>query len=167
MQTETSKTQKKQALEFIIHFLGDVTQPLHDEAEALGGNEIPVTWKGKSTNLHACWDTQMVEELAGGSTTSVINSFAANLTAEINSGKFSSQKASWIACSDISTAEECALEWAQDANKINCEYVLKKNETDVELSGAYYEGAIPYLQEQLAKGGYRLGTWINALADAN
>ena len=46
---------RQQALEFIIHFLGDITQPLHDEAEKVGGNDIPVTWKGATTNLHACW----------------------------------------------------------------------------------------------------------------
>lgn len=58
--TSLSTEARKEAMEFIVHFLGDVTQPLHDEAEALGGNEIDVTWSGTETNLHACWDTQMV-----------------------------------------------------------------------------------------------------------
>lgn len=55
-----------EAMEFLIHFLGDITQPLHDEAEEVGGNDISVTWDGATTNLHACWDTQMVEKIAGG-----------------------------------------------------------------------------------------------------
>lgn len=155
-----------QALEFIIHFLGDVTQPLHDESEALGGNDIDVLWKGTETNLHSCWDTQMVEQLAGGSSPSVITSFAKNLTSKINSGRFASQKNSWVSCGDISTAETCALDWAVDANAINCQYVLVKNGTNKELSTTYYQGAVPYIQEQIAKGGYRLGSWINALAAA-
>ena len=161
-----SQTHRQEALEFIIHFLGDITQPLHDEAEKVGGNDIPVTWKGATTNLHACWDTQMVEQDAGGYSASVITAFSNKLITAINSGAYSSQKASWISCANIKTASNCALAWAQDANAINCQYVLKVDETNQELSGSYYAGAVPYIELQLAKGGYRLGAWINALAAA-
>lgn len=157
---------RKEALEFLIHFLGDITQPLHDEAEKVGGNDIPVTWNGEDTNLHACWDTQMVEEDAGGYSDSDITAFAKKLIAAINTGAYESRKASWVSCANINTASTCALQWAQDANAINCQYVLKVDETNKELSGAYYTGAKPYIEEQLAKGGYRLGAWINALAAA-
>lgn len=154
-------------MEFLIHFLGDITQPLHDEAEEVGGNDIPVTWDGTTTNLHACWDTQMVEKLAGGgNSTATLDSFSSSLIADIDNGKYASQKADWISCSDISTASDCALEWAQDANKLNCQYVLKVNESGVELDGTYYTGAVPYIELQISKGGYRLGAWLNALAAA-
>ena len=100
-----SATNRKQALEFLIHFLGDVTQPLHDEAEALGGNHIDVTWEVAQTNLHSCWDTQMVEKAAGGAnTTAVLEAFAARLETQIDSGTYSSQKASWVQCANIQTA---------------------------------------------------------------
>lgn len=59
-----SATNRKQAMEFLIHFLGDITQPLHVEALKIGGNDIPVTWDGEDTNLHSVWDTQMVEKAA-------------------------------------------------------------------------------------------------------
>ena len=104
-----SAENRKEALEFIIHFLGDVTQPLHDEAEALGGNRIDVTWNGEETNLHACWDTQMVEKAAGGeNSTSVLDEFAAMLETRIDNGSYSSQKASWVDCVDPSTAVSLA-----------------------------------------------------------
>lgn len=100
-----SDEHRKEALEFLIHFIGDVTQPLHDEAEALGGNEIDVTWDGHSTNLHACWDTKMVERAAGGeNTTSVLESFASKLETRIDNGTYSSDKDSWVDCVDKSTA---------------------------------------------------------------
>ncbi|CAF9917906.1 MAG: hypothetical protein HETSPECPRED_003621 [Heterodermia speciosa] len=158
---------RKQALEFLIHFIGDITQPLHDEAEALGGNQIAVTWQGNPTNLHATWDTQMVEQDAGGgNTTAVLMAFAAKLEAAIDTGAYASQKASWVQCSNVATASTCALQWAQDANAYNCQYVLKANETGQELSGSYYTGAKPIIEIQIAKAGYRLAAWINALAAA-
>ncbi|KAJ7906810.1 phospholipase C/P1 nuclease domain-containing protein [Mycena leptocephala] len=74
--------------------LGDVTQPLHDEALALGGNNIKVTYQGFADNLHADWDTYMPQTLIGGSTLADARSWA---TADIDSGAYSSAKASWIA----------------------------------------------------------------------
>ncbi|KAG8977981.1 hypothetical protein FRB90_008624, partial [Tulasnella sp. 427] len=44
--------QRAQALKWITHFLGDIQQPLHDEALALGGNQINVLWNGTTVNLH-------------------------------------------------------------------------------------------------------------------
>lgn len=43
------------ALRFIIHFIGDLHQPLHDEAINVGGNTISVKFNGSSTNLHHIW----------------------------------------------------------------------------------------------------------------
>ncbi|KAK0517482.1 hypothetical protein JMJ35_000637 [Cladonia borealis] len=163
-------TERTAALKFLIHFLGDITQPLHDEAFEVGGNDISVTWDGEETNLHACWDTKMVEKLAGGeNSSSVLEAFAGGLIGEIDNGTYSSEKDSWISCVDVSPAsgvKGCAVEWATDANALNCVYVLVGDESGVELDGAYYEGAREYLGEQIAKGGYRLGAFLNGLAAA-
>jgi len=150
----------------LIHFFGDITQPLHDEGEKLGGNDIVTLWNGATTNLHHCWDTQMVEKAAGGATVAEYTAWSKTLISRIDNGTYSSQKASWIACADISTASTCALSWAQDANAINCKYVLLHDETNQELSGSYYTGAKPLIEQQIAKGGYRLAAWINKLATA-
>ena len=165
--TTLSPEDQKEALEFLIHFIGDITQPLHDEAEQIGGNGIKVTWDSKPTNLHHCWDTQMVEKAAGGTnTTGTLDTFSQTLIARIDSGSYSTQKASWVSCADITTASDCALTWAQDANAFNCQYVLKQDETGAELDGDYYTGAEPIIEVQIAKAGYRLGAWLNALAAA-
>lgn len=37
-----------QALKFLVHFIGDITQPLHDEAYELGANGVAVTYEGLS-----------------------------------------------------------------------------------------------------------------------
>lgn len=165
--TLVTQTSDVDALKFLIHFLGDITQPLHDEAEKVGGNDISVTWSGATTNLHACWDTQMVEKAAGGGNTSaIVSAFAEKLINEIESGDYKDEAASWISCVDPSKVEDCATGWAQDANAINCAFVLKEDETDQELDGDYYDGAEPYILQQLAKGGYRLGNYLNNVAAA-
>jgi S1/P1 Nuclease len=50
------------ALRFLIHFVGDLHQPLHvGREEDQGGNKISVTWFDKQTNLHSVWDNSLVE----------------------------------------------------------------------------------------------------------
>ena len=54
---------KQLALRFIVHLVGDLHQPLHvGKCCDKGGNDVKVTWFGKPTNLHAVWDSQLVDE---------------------------------------------------------------------------------------------------------
>ena len=55
--------EKRVALKFLIHLVGDVHQPLHvGHAEDKGGNGIVVNWRAKDdTNLHSVWDTAIME----------------------------------------------------------------------------------------------------------
>lgn len=50
--TTLSNTEVNYALRFLVHFVGDIHQPLHDEALEIGGNDIDVTFAGALTNLH-------------------------------------------------------------------------------------------------------------------
>ncbi len=51
------------ALRFLIHFVGDLHQPLHvGREEDLGGNKISVTWFDRPTNLHSVWDNALVDD---------------------------------------------------------------------------------------------------------
>ena len=45
-----------QSLRFVLHFIGDIHQPLHTEKEDRGGNGIEVQFDGKRTNLHSVWE---------------------------------------------------------------------------------------------------------------
>jgi hypothetical protein len=55
--------EKANALKFIIHFVGDIHQPLHTgRPEDKGGNKIPRVWDGVNTNLHAIWDSLIIEK---------------------------------------------------------------------------------------------------------
>jgi hypothetical protein len=58
-----SLADKQEALRFIVHLVGDLHQPLHvGKCCDKGGNDIKVSWFGKPTNLHAVWDSQLVDD---------------------------------------------------------------------------------------------------------
>lgn len=57
----TSDQDRENALKFVIHFVGDIHQPLHTgRVEDNSGNKIPINWQGRQTTLHAVWDSQMI-----------------------------------------------------------------------------------------------------------
>lgn len=56
-----SDAERAEALKFVVHFVGDVHQPLHaGNRDDKGGNEYQVQFDGKGTNLHRVWDSQML-----------------------------------------------------------------------------------------------------------
>jgi hypothetical protein len=59
------KTARAPALKFVIHFVGDLHQPLHDEDNGdKGGNERHVIFDGHLDNLHWVWDTGLLEHIS-------------------------------------------------------------------------------------------------------
>lgn len=155
--------QRAQALKWITHFLGDIQQPLHDEAIAIGGNQINVDWNGTVVNLHHIWDTEMPTKLAGQFTPENVKAWTKKIVKELEFGQFRHHKWDWASCTDIDAGAACPLVWAREANSFVCSYVLKTDPTGKEASGAYYEGAAPIIEMQIAKGGVRLAAWLNTI----
>lgn len=59
---DETKEKKVQALKFLIHFVGDIHQPLHvGKPGDRGGNDVKVKWFGKKVNLHHLWDEELIE----------------------------------------------------------------------------------------------------------
>lgn len=53
--------ERAEALAFVVHFVGDIHQPLHaDYRHDAGGNDYQVRWHGRGTNLHRIWDSLML-----------------------------------------------------------------------------------------------------------
>ena len=53
----------KAALRFLVHFVGDIHQPLHTGFKKdVGGNLVKIQWKGMEVNLHSLWDTILISE---------------------------------------------------------------------------------------------------------
>ncbi|KAF7715894.1 Uncharacterized protein PECH_005769 [Penicillium ucsense] len=155
-----------EALKFLVHFMGDITQPLHDEAYAVGGNSIKVTFEGYNDNLHSDWDTYMPQKLIGGSKLTDAQSWATTLIGEINSGSYKSQAASWIQGDTVSDPITSATRWASDANAYVCSVVMPNGAAALQtgdLYPDYYNSAIGTIELQIAKGGYRLANWLNLI----
>lgn len=58
----SSKADKAFYLKLLVHFIGDMHQPLHvGRKEDKGGNMVQVQWFGKGTNLHSVWDAKMID----------------------------------------------------------------------------------------------------------
>lgn len=56
-----SEAERAQALKFVVHFVGDVHQPLHaGNRDDKGGNDYQVQFDGKGSNLHKVWDSGML-----------------------------------------------------------------------------------------------------------
>ncbi|KAH6660318.1 putative nuclease PA3 [Truncatella angustata] len=156
-----------EALKFLVHFVGDITQPLHDEALDVGGNTITVTFDGyDDDNLHSDWDTYIPAKLVGGSTLPDAKTWATELITEIDSGAYKSLASSWIAGDDPDSAVDTAMSWASDANALVCSVVMPDGVAALQtgdLYPTYYNSVIPTVELQIAKGGYRLANWLNQI----
>lgn len=59
---QSTSEEKRMALRLLIHFVGDLNQPMHAaRKEDLGGNKVYVTWFGERSNLHRVWDSDLIE----------------------------------------------------------------------------------------------------------
>lgn len=56
-----SDEERRQALKFVVHFVGDLHQPLHaGRGHDRGGNDYQVNWNGKGSNMHSLWDSGLL-----------------------------------------------------------------------------------------------------------
>jgi len=115
---------REQAAKFVVHFLGDIHQPLHAEDVLRGGNGIKVAWGGRELNLHHVWDSSIAEKLF-----SVRSRYyedarrtARELTDAITAGKFKAAAASWTAGMNFSDPTATALYWARESNAYVCSH---------------------------------------------
>jgi hypothetical protein len=123
LDTELHVSERAMAAKFVVHFVGDIHQPLHTEDVARGGNGIHVLFDGRNFNLHHVWDTSIPEKLVGGihrKPYEAAKRWADVLTTEINEGKFLSAKDEWLKATNVSDPRSTALSWATESNAVVC-----------------------------------------------
>ncbi|TWU74422.1 hypothetical protein ED733_003894 [Metarhizium rileyi] len=161
---------RAQAAKFVIHFVGDLHQPLHHEDVALGGNRIHVLWDGKAFNLHHVWDTSIAEKWIGGMRGKpypLAEKWANQLADEIHDGKFAVEKQVWLKDLNFDNAIETAMAWSREANAFVCTHVLPEGPKAIvgqELGGEYFKKAGPVIERQVARAGFRMAAWLDNIA---
>jgi hypothetical protein len=145
-QSATRKT-RTEALMFLVHFIGDVHQPLHvaDRHDA-GGNQLMVTLFGQPMSLHAVWDVGLIEKHT------------------YDWGAYSRElESSWIAGKDVAALQRGdPVEWALEAHAIAVNVVYKLPE-DLRLDEGYFDRSLPVVNQQLSLAGIRLARILNGL----
>ncbi|KAI8966087.1 S1/P1 nuclease [Daldinia sp. FL1419] len=170
LDTELWPSRRTQAAKFVVHFVGDIHQPLHVENVAYGGNGIHVKWESSELNLHHVWDTSIAEKMLGGIHRKPYDAgfaWAANLTHQIKSGKYEEASKLWNDGISLDDPIQTAMSWAKESNAFVCSHVLPEGPEAIvgqELAGDYYEKAAPVIELQVAKAGYRLATWLDLIA---
>jgi hypothetical protein len=149
---------RREALFFIAHIVGDLHQPLHcaERNNDEGGNLVKVQLPGdtdRAGNLHAVWDTPMVKKAMGGLT---VDDFVTRRMAALTAEKRQEYQKG--------TLED----WILEGNKLAREKVyvdkgekLPADGKPVTLSDAYMREGAEIIDGQLVKGGVRLAQFLN------
>lgn len=145
-----------QALAYVVHFVGDLHQPLHltDNGDK-GGNAVQVLYPRhtRPQNLHTIWDTQLVKAAVGGDNQKVWRIEAKMLL----------NGSAW--------AKGSVEDWAAQSHQLGVDVVYKAlpqpppcggPPSEIEpLSKAYVDRALPVIEDQLGRSAVRLAALLN------
>lgn len=174
--TSATPAQRQDALRFLVHFVGDIHQPLHCAYRYgdMGGNMIPVeSFQGRhysfgggapldyASSIHSVWDAAMVLELMAGRTPAAA---AKQLRQEIAPEELARWRDNaplrWAVDSYWHARKDC-YRWANGQN-----LPFKWSRPGMGLtSGNYIDARLPLAREQLQKAGVRLAHLLNGVFD--
>lgn len=134
------------ALKMLIHLVGDMHCPMHaGHRTDLGGNRIPVLFFRSRTNLHAVWDTALVEAAHKWSYTE------------------------WRQQIDRASDDEVAAmqagepgDWIAETQAI-CTKIYADTPEGTKISYDYIAEAAPVIERQFLRGGVRLAKLLNRI----
>ena len=147
-----SLADKQLALRFIVHLVGDLHQPLHaGKCCDKGGNDVKVTWFGKPTNLHAVWDSALVDEEQLSFT---------ELAAKLQRHTSEEDVIRWWDVNPRDWVEESA----QYRDTLYPPPATGKDQAPA-LSYDYVYRFTPLMEQRLKQAGIRLAAYLNAIYD--
>jgi nuclease S1 len=147
------RRERQHALLFLIHFVGDLHQPLHvgDNGDR-GGNLTQIQFLDSGTNLHRLWDSDLIRHL-GGNDRVWVERVNRTITPET-----------------VKTWSRGAVEdWADESLRAaKRAYSGPEGSPATLTSGArlgedYVRMAKPIVQEQMGRAGVRLANELNAI----
>lgn len=135
------------ALAFLVHFMGDLHQPMHVSfADDLGGNRAKLVYFEQPTNLHRLWDTDMFVQ-RGGKKTAIK---AAELTQNL------------AALSPLVITPEQTLTWANESAAIT-RRIYSNYRDGQSLAEDYTAQWGPVLEQRMQQGAQRLAAVLDGL----
>jgi hypothetical protein len=139
--------ERLEALKFLVHFVGDIHQPLHcSDNNDRGGNAISVEFDGTTTNLHAVWDSGILVPAVKGDERAYALRLARSITPR--------RAARWRRGSTV--------DWANESYRIAAVVIYKRLPHTAGILPASYEAsARAIVNEQLEKAGIRLAMVLN------
>ncbi|HMI62292.1 MAG TPA: S1/P1 nuclease [Puia sp.] len=143
----TTREQKIVALKFVVHFVGDLHQPMHvSRAEDKGGNSIQLNYNGQGTNLHSVWDSKLIEH-EGGDYQQLAAKYDHASPAQIKEWQ-SDPLIKWI------------WESYTISSKLYAEVDAMKSRS---IDDSYYTAHIGIIHERLEQAGVRLAGVLNTI----
>jgi len=143
---DLSQNNKVFYLKLLIHFVGDLHQPMHvGQFKDLGGNRVRLTWFNENTNLHRVWDEHLIEfqQLSYTEYTNAIN-FATD-----------EQVKKW---------QQTPLQtWVMESYSIAQNLYAELEGKEAKLSYRYNYDHVNTLNQQLLIGGVRLAGLLNEI----
>ncbi|MBJ6981439.1 S1/P1 nuclease [Luteimonas sp. MC1572] len=138
--------QRREALKFLVHFVGDAHQPLHaglrDDA---GGNRHQVNYRGDGSNMHRIWDGTILERRGLKSP-----AYAAELLARAP-----------LPADPTLHSQTPALDWALESCRIIETGDVYPPEGRRVLDEAFLDARLPIVEDRLRKAGTRLAAMLN------
>ncbi|KAI8838972.1 S1/P1 nuclease-domain-containing protein [Chytridium lagenaria] len=169
----TAGTASTQAIQFLAHFLGDITQPLHNCNRARGGNDAPLVYNNQNTNFHAIHDTQVPVQRSKEVAAPTAKGYADYLISTYKPQSSAYTSSSFIDLTTVDTNDILvgSINMSIDANKLDCSATgfwtfYDQAPTTEDFSRTYYQQVKIPIEIQMAKGGFRMAAWINAIAEA-
>ena len=139
----SSREEKAFHLKMLVHFVGDLHQPLHiGQAGDKGGNDFQVRWFDEGTNLHTVWDTKMIESY---------NMSYSELAS--NRKRLSNRQIEEIQKGSV-------LDWMYESRAL-CEDIYQNTKIGEKLGYTYMYKYVDVAKFQMQKGGIRLAKMLN------
>jgi len=139
-----TREEKIFALKGLVHFVGDIHQPLHvGQPGDHGGNKVKVKWFREETNLHRLWDSQLIDHY-GMSYTELTSNLERSITKD--------QETAWCSAN--------VEDWAQES----VSYRKGLYEVgDGNLGYVYHYTHFATVELRLAQAGMRLASLLNSI----
>lgn len=150
----TAPAEKLLALKYLLHFVGDLHQPLHaSDNQDRGGNCVILSLGGSRTvNLHSWWDTSVVKELGPDA-----QPLGTRLQAQITPA----MKAEWERGSPKSWAAESYAVAKSVAYTVGSPAGCPQDSVPVPLPSGYDAKAQSAAARQIERAGVRLALLLN------